>query len=731
MLFSEHHIITKKNIQKFGLMMSTSLLTLLSTAAFAQEQTSSADDEELSEPITVTVTARRVEEDLNKAPVAVSVETERKLTTGSLHALEDIAKSAPNVMGFDSNGVSFVVRGVGSQSVQGLNSEVGVGLFLDEIYLGRPDSAPIYLDDLQRTEIVRGSQSTLYGKNTIGGAVNLVTREPGEEFSLDSEITYTSDGMARVKAGIDVPLLGGDWLTRSFLSYTHDPDTITNESTNESDLAKKAFSGRYTVIGDIGDNTSVKFTADFEKLKDEGKGGWALVDKALDHKSNLDMPAKRMDLRAGAMFKLDHDFDDFWLSSVTSYRMFDQDLVLDGDFGSGPYNPGGGVFELQQGREQRHWQVSKELRIGSHSQGKLRQGDFNWSGGLFYMHEDYDGFEFFEMANVARDQTSRDTLKSKSDTYSAFGSVEYGILDNLTVNAGGRLTREVKSGQVDITSRSGTNFYGSPQSGKADVKSTNFSPEIGVSYEFMPNSIVYGRVATGYKSGGIAQFFDQNGNVNTYDPEKSLTYEIGLKTNIVNDDTFLSVNLFNTDWTDQQTNVFISDFQRVTANAASATSRGIEIGVNSAITDELKIGLNYGYLESQFDDFVFDYYSANAGRNVTVDYSGNDIPLAPTHSGSVNIDWSRSFDNGVNIFANGGYAYRSSYVFDPVNAYRQDPTHLLDASIGVERGNWNLSLFAKNLLDEKYLTNYFLFNNQDYGIAANGTTVGVSLKTKW
>ncbi|SMR83530.1 iron complex outermembrane recepter protein [Aliiroseovarius halocynthiae] len=713
------------------LTLSAALLTSvsgLSAPAWAQDADANPDFFDLGQ---VVITARRTEEQLNEAPVAVTVVTDENLGSGRVDQVLDIAKTAPNVMAFDANGLGFVVRGVGSQAMQGLNSETGVGLFLDEVYMGRPDAAPVYLDDLERTEVVRGSQSTLYGRNTIGGAVNLVTREPGDVSAVETELSYGSNGYARARLAFDQPMGDGNWLTRGYLSYTKAPDGITNLATNQTDLPLTAISGRFTVVGDIGDATSLKFTIDSEKVDDDSMGRWAPLDLALNHQSNLDHSAYKRDRRGGAMLRIDHDFDAFYFSSITAYRKFSQDLVMDGDFSAGPYDPSVGFYALQQGREQEQWQFTQEFRLGSHAGSDLAPGEISWNAGLFYMYEDFDGLEFYELASVPRDMTSRDGLKATAQTYAAFGNISYQVSDALSVHAGARVTRETKSGDVEISSPAGTFVYGPAQSGSASTETTNFSPEAGFGYQLNDNTLVYGRFATGFKSGGIAQFFNADGSVNTYRPETSRTFELGLKTSLMDDRVSLGVNLFNTEWKDMQSNVFISDIQRVTANASSATSRGLELSLDAALSDELTFGATYGYLDARFDSFQYSFYSATTGSTQTVDYSGNAIPLSPKHSASLSLGWERELKNGLEAFANGTYSYRSEYTFDPVGAYKQAPTHLVDVAVGVRGGDWEASLWAKNLLDEKYLSNYFLMSGAHVGIASPGRTVGMTVSKTW
>lgn len=710
-----------------GFFGSASLVVAQETVA--SPQISSDEVVDLGEII---ISARRIEERLDEAPVPVSVVTEDEIGTGKIDRLEDIAKTAPNVIGFDSNGVSFVIRGVGSQSIQGLGSEVGVGLFADEVYLGNPDAAPQFLNDLERTEVVRGSQATLYGRNTIGGAINLVSREPGSVPSAEIEASVGTDGYYRFRGAFDAPLsTDGRWLSRTFLSYTEQPDGITNVPTGQDDLGLSAFAGRFTLIGELTDRTNLKFTLDGEYVDDDGFGGWAPVDLALDHKSDLDFPGSKKDRRYGTMLRIDHDFDTMLFSSITAYRGFKQDLSLDGDFTSGPYAPAFGFFPLQQGRDQDQNQFTQEFRLTSANTGDLRAGELSWNAGLFFMHEDYDGFEFFELASVPSDQTSRSALDRTSETYAVYGNVTYQISDRIAATLGGRYTYESKEGDVEISSPSGTNFYGMPMRGSADVSFDNFSPEGSLDYRLNNGGLLYARIASGFKSGGISQFFNADGSVNTFDPETSVTYEIGLKTPVLNDRGWLEVNVFQIDWKDQQSNVFISDFQRVTANASSATSKGLELTFRTDVTDELTLGATYGYLDAKYDDFVYSFFSSTTGTIQTVDYSGNDIPLAPKHTASLVLDWQRPLNNGLTLVANGIYTYRSSYTFDPVGTYSQSPTHILDATIGVRDDNWEAYLWATNLLDEKYLSNYFLFGNEDFGIAAPGREVGVTFKRVW
>ncbi|MEM9629859.1 MAG: TonB-dependent receptor [Pseudomonadota bacterium] len=721
-------------LRRAVLLGCASVLTLMPTKSFSQDAVEEAVTLDGSAVVldTIIVNARRVEEELQNSPVAVTVQTADDFGTAKIDRIADLAKTAPNVIAFDANALSFVIRGVGSQNMQGLNNEAGVGIFIDEVYLGRPDAVPYYLDDIEQTEIVRGSQATIYGRNTIGGTVSLSSRRPGDTFAGQVETSFGSDGYWRVRGGVDVPLTeDGRWLSRTYLTYTSRPDGINNLATGEDDLTQDAFAGRFAVTGEVGDATSVYFTVDFEQVDDNGQGGWSPVDLALKHESDLDFPAGRKDKRYGAMLRLEHDFDNFWFHSISAFRGYTHDYILDGDFSSGPYDPANQFYALQQGREQRFRQFTQEFRIGSYVDGEPLAGELNWNTGLFFLGDDLDGYEFYDLDYVPRNFVSRNGVDTSSTAVSAFGNVDYQVTNRLGLSGGLRITQENRWGDIEVTSPSGTNFYGYPESGSTSVSFFDVSPEAGIDFKVTDNALVYGRVARGFKSGGIAQFFNADGSVNTYDPETSLSFEAGAKIQLFNGRAALDFAAFHTNWNDQQSNVFISDIQRVTANASSAVSRGFEISADALLTDEFRIRATYGYLDAHYEDFRYSFYSARSGRTETVDYSGNPIPLSPKHSASLSLDWEKEFDNGLTLLASSTYSYRSSYTFDSVAAYEQPDTHLIDASFGVRKGNWEAQFWGKNLLDEDYLSNYFLAGSTDYGIAAPGRTFGVSLKASW
>jgi iron complex outermembrane receptor protein len=312
----------------------------------------------------------------------------------------------------------------------------------------------------------------------------------------------------------------------------------------------------------------------------------------------------------GISARIDHDFGGMELTSITAIRGHDFSQFLDGEFTPTP--------SIVQGQVEKQRQFSQELRLSSNNDGPLR-----WTGGLFYMHEKFDGTQYFDLASLPRDLLSRDVFEQSADTYSAFGEVSYYVLPQLELSAGARLTHDSKSTSSEISSPSGTYMFGYPGYADGDVSFTNFSPEASATWHFSEGNIAYAKISRGYKAGGISPYIEADGSANSYDPETTTSYEIGAKATVLDGRVTLSAAAFYIDWKDQQAVIYTTPFTRVYRNAAAATSKGFEVEGTWAVTDALSLSGGYGYTRAEYDDFVDEVMGQN--------YTGNPLPFAPEH----------------------------------------------------------------------------------------------------
>lgn len=658
----------------------------------------------------IVVTARRREEKIQSAPVAVTAIPADALGKGRTDTMEDAAFKAPNVL-FNGQGGPVSIRGVTSLGIAGgVDRQPAVGMFLDDVYLARLMGYPFILGDLERVEVVRGSQATLYGKNTIGGAINLISRMPGDTAGGEFSATIGTDLDSRFKVAFETPIEGTVWAVRASGAWSGNRGYIENLVTGEDVSDTDLFSGRVVATGQVGDGTRIKITGDYTRDRSDGGLWYAPLPLAFDHKATHDFePENRVD-SGGISMRIDHDFETMRLTSVTALRGHEMRSYLDGDFTATPY--------IGQAQEETQRQFSQELRLSS-----LNDDVFRWSGGLFYMHERFEGTQYFDLAAFPRDLWSRDVFEQSADTVSVFGEASYFLTPEWEVSAGGRYTFDRKSTTSEISSPSGSSMFGMPGRAEGDATFSNFSPEAALAYHLSEGNLVYAKISRGYKSGGISPYIEADGSANRYDPETTTSYELGTKATSDDDLFTLAASLFYIDWKDQQAVIYTTPFTRVYRNAAAATSKGLEIEATAQLTEEIGLRASYGYTHARYDDFVDTMMGAV--------YTGNDLPFAPRHSIGAGMTFERELAAGAVLKAGIDYTFRSSYAFTADNTYRQEPTHLVDAHISVAKDGWSASLWAKNLTDERYLKNYFSYSGTDMGVAAPGRTIGITLAKVW
>ncbi len=696
-----------------ALLAGGSLVTAPQEGARAQEATSLqelpvADDAIVLDP--VTVTARRREELAQDAPVAVTVIRREDIGAGRVETLEDAAFRSPNTV-FSGQGGPITIRGIGNLGISGgVDRQPGVGMFIDEVYIARPFGYPNQLLDVERLEVVRGSQATLYGKNTIGGAVNMVFRDPSGTPGVEVEGAFGTGPSGTVRAAFEAPVNLGDFAVRGYVAWNGQDGYIDNLSNGDKVGDDNTFATRFTVTGHVAPQTHVKLAVDYSRTRNDGGLWYAPLSQALNYKATHDYrPTNHMDI-GGIMGRVDHDFETMRLTSISAYRGHEMDTKLDGDFTAAPY--------LVQAQTEHQRQFTQDLRLTSTTDGPLR-----WMAGLFYMNENFNGAQFFDSTSVPQSQWSRTVFDQTSNTYSAFAEVGYKIIPALEVVGGLRYTYETKNTSSFTASPSGTYMMGMPGYASGDMSFDNLSPEASMIYTFSEGNIAYARYAQGFKSGGISPFLDANNAANVYQPELTDTYEAGIKTTWLDNRLTFNATFFYVDWQDQQVVIYTSPFTRVIRNAAASTSKGVELESAARISENLTLSANYGYLDTSYDDFVDDVLG--------VVYTSNPLPFAPRHSVGAGARWQSPINDYLNFVAVLDYNYRSSYSFNPDNLFRQGPTHMVDARMGVEAKDWSATLWAKNLLDETYLQQYFLYSGTDMGVAAPGRTVGLTVKAKW
>lgn len=658
---------------------------------------------------TVIITARRFEERLQDAPVAVTAVGTESLGPTASETLEAAGLRSPNLH-FNPQGGPISIRGITSLGISGgVDRQPAVGLFVDDVYLARPMGYPQLTWGLDRVEVVRGSQALLYGKNTIGGAVNLVLPTPDGSTGGEAFVGIGSEGARRAGVSWQTPI-GGDFALGVSLARTQADGYIANGANGRKVADTDAASARFVLAGTFANGTRMRLSADYGRDGSDGGLFYAPLAEARAFRSDHDYDAVNKVTTGGLALRFDHDFGGVELTSITGWRGHDMDSWLDGDFSPMAY--------LVQGQTERQRQFSQEFRLASTGAQPL-----GWRTGLFYMRESFRGTQFYDYANLPRDLLSLTDFDQTTTTASVYGEILWKPSDAWEISAGARYTHERKSTVSEMASPSGSNMFGMPGRAEGRMSYTNLSPELSVTHRFDAQSLAYAKLSRGFKSGGISPYIEANGSANRYDPEETTTVELGWRTGAADGAWTLAATAFYTEWKDQQAVVYTSPVTRVYRNAAAATSKGFEIEASARLHPEWHLSAAYGFTDARYDDFV----DTVMGQ----DHSGNPMPFAPKHSVSLGLNWARDLESGNRLTAGLDYTYRASHSFTPDNSFRQAGVHLLDARIGIEGERWSASLFAKNLTDERYLRNYFNMGGTDLGVAAPGRTVGLLVSTKF
>jgi iron complex outermembrane receptor protein len=733
-----------------ALLASIAVSGLAVTApVMAQEEAASAESGD-----EIIVTARRREENLLDVPIAVSAFSGEALELRGALDLTDIGNITPNTTLETSRGsnstLSAFIRGIGQQDpVSGF--EPGVGIYLDDVYLNRPQAAVLDIYDVERIEVLRGPQGTLYGRNTIGGAVKYVTKRLPQEFALSARATVgtydQADGVLTMSAPIgDIVRVGG---SVARLSRGGFGDNLTTGLENYN---KDVWAARGTLeLGGYGAPVSVRISGDYSRDKSDPRGGHRIIpgllsgapvlDNVFDTRGGLVDP--KQDIEAyGLAMNISVDLSDsLTLRSISAWRKDDTLTPIDFDaLPAADVDVPGGYFNEQ---------VSQEVQL------LVDAGPFSGMVGAYYLDATADTLFDVRLFTTLSGLTAFTNAAVDTETYAVFGDFTYDLSEQLSLSVGGRYTWDKRTANILRQNYLGG---GSPFFGGAGVAfgaaSTNFSgqrdfkkftPRISLSFKPTPDDNIYASFSQGFKGGGFdprgvgANAPDLNGNgirgendevaaFLSFRPESVDSYEVGYKGNAFNGGLTFALAGFYADYTDVQIPGSVAcivgglpSFCGVTSNAGKATFKGVELEFNARLGesvardgDRLNLLGAVGYIDAKFDQYISNIAS------VPTDVAAfRDVQNTPSWTASATLAYMTPVGAGrLNLGTT--VSYRSSTTqFEIPNPYiDQSGYALVDASLvyTAPDDRWSIGLYGKNLLDKEYKTSGYSF------IAGNATT---------
>lgn len=731
-----------------------------STTANATSGTATATSPADADTGAIVVTARRRAESLKDVPIAVTAFTGAQLAKSGAIDITDVAQTTPNVTLEVSRGtnstLSAFIRGVGQQDpVAGF--EQGVGIYLDDVYLNRPQGAVLDIYDVERIEVLRGPQGTLYGRNTIGGAVKYVTRRLSSRPELSLKGNVGDYGQLDATATASYPLADAFRIGAS-IARLHRGGFGQNVTTGQDNYNKDIVAGRLSAEIGRDDNALLRLTADYTRDDSKPRGGHRLIpglrsgapilaNVYTSQGGLLDPKQKVVSKGAAANAQLSLG-EGFTLKSITAYRKDDSATPI--DFDALP------AVDVDVPAFYNNKQFSQELQL------QVNKGPLQGLVGAYYLDATaftafdvrlfttINGFTVFTSGNVG------------TKTYAVFGDFTYNLSPQFAVSLGGRYTDDRRTTSIlrQVYVGGGSPLFGglgikagAPQtdfSGKR--KDTAFTPRASISFKPNADNTFYASYAQGFKGGGFdprgvgikapdtngdrVRSYDEIYNFLTFRPEKVTTEEVGYKASLFDRRVYTALALFNSDYKDVQIPGsaaalvgVVTTFVGITTNAAKARIRGVEWEGDARVAGDpagtrLNLGWSLGYIDGKYRKFIgiVNYAppgAPNAGQPIPATQFDvapyRKIQNTPKWTASGTLSFTHPFGNGEEINASTTLSYRSaSQQFEfPIAGLDQKGYALLDANFtytGPDR-HWTFGVHARNLTDKRYIVSGYNFLN--------------------
>lgn len=660
----------------------------------------------------VIVTAQKREERLMDVPISISAFTQGALYDAGADSLADFLQTAP--------GVGIVDGQSGTQNIQirGINSVAGnspVGYYLDELpfsYIGLSRVPDVRMYDVERVEILRGPQGTLYGDGSIGGTIRILTHEPElDTFSAGLDLMGSSiadgDSNSSFKGMLNVPVAEGKAAFRLVASVEDYGGWVDNTVSGESDQNERDitnFRGKFRFMPT--DNLDIVLSAWHSEQETVGDT------VALDDRTSVDaVPSIDVEYDVFSA-TVRYGFEAFDLVSATSFMDYKEDRTTFLSIFPTPsvfFNPvESDVF-------------SQEVRLTSNS-----EGNFRWTAGFIYRSMEQQSLSDIPDFMLMQDQ------RFESDSYAIFGEATWTLLDNrMDVTLGLRYfeddafnTEPVDPGTLAFIQMLDPNFTGT-----VDQTFDSTNPRFNVSYRASENWLLYGNVAKGFRTGQSQPVITLLQAVlfgvqvpSGIDPETMWSYEIGTKGTFMDGRAQLEAALFYNDWDDIQVLVVVNPPVRGLVNGGTAKTQGVELGLTLLPLEGLQLKLAGSFTDAEFTEPV-------SGVNIV---DGSEIPNVPetTLSAAATYRWDIG-GTSLDGFAYGGIQYASARS-DTVNfAPDSDKTTKLDVRVGVEGEVWSAYLFADNLTDEDGAISPFSLGSMGPAVRYQPRTVGLQISASF
>lgn len=649
----------------------------------------------------VTVTANKIEENIQDVPQSITVIDAEIIEQKGIKNVEDILREIPNMTGVPDHGMMVNFRGLNASMFTNNNPIV---LYIDGIPTSNRYAFEASLENVERIEVLRGPQGTLYGKDAIGGVISIITKKPTNETSGSVGVEYGDNNYKRGTFNINTPFIKDKLFFNFNADINSDDGWITNKYNND-DKFNKLYDKKFgaSLYYNITDKLSAKLALKKEIRKDYGEKAYGIVGAATlgqfsrEKAENLsyDMPSYEEQTINSQSLNIKYEADDYTIQSVSVHRKSDLDGIYDADFNSGtPYDKST-MFNSSSTKN-----YSQELRVLNNAIDNIR-----WVSGIYYNTEEHkqgpygQDYKYFGAPMMYGNAVS----STDSDTQAIFGQTMIPLNKQFELTLGGRYQKVKK--QIDMTVYE--NKFGTSGSFDFDAQKTwnVFLPKVALSYKIKDNLTSFASISQGYMPGGF-NFYASSTNTqeNSFEPQKSTNYETGIKGTL--DNLTYTASIFK---------MYIKDihvYRQVggnyyTDNADKGHSEGIEFDFTYFPVDTIEVSGAVGFIKTKYDSYKVG----------NLNFTGEKIETTPSHSANLGI----AYHHPQGFYARTDIKNQGSMTFydDAAKTFQKHGGYtLVDVKLGYKFSNWDIYTYGKNITDKKYINTFRAnaqFSNASYG----------------
>lgn len=707
-------------IKLLGVLALTASWTSIAAAQEAEAGSSGATVTEAGE---IVVTARKKSERLSEVSASISAFDVGKLQQNRVENVNGLANIVPN-MTF-SNDQEAAVSTMTIRAVsQVRNGEPPVAFVIDGVPLANSLIANQDFVDIAQVEVLRGPQGALYGRNAIGGAINIVTKQPGESLEGQVKASLAEGNDYGISTTLSGPIIPGKLYFSAGGKVSTRQGQLKNIALDKYVDYRDVAAARLRLLYKASDDFSVDlrlsanrtrqgaayFIAKDRTVLSPGPDGSPTGPNAINNNS---VTASYFKFFSPSL-KLEWDTNIGKFISITGYDWID---APDGDTDNPRENydvdvePGAlvqvGVKDRSETYTQEFRWVTPKMGIFQGVTGLFYQKQKRDRAIAIYINTNFDGVNYADAANANWLYVGSNVQNLRNSAWGAFGSYDFEFVPKLTLTLAGRYDEDAKKDLIILATDPG---------GRRTFKA--FQPRVSLAYKPHANSVIYATFAKGFRSGGFnnTATFDRS-----YEPEKLDSYEIGYKDQFFDNRLAVSFAVYDYEYKNLQTFLFAPDGSQGIVNVDKSRARGFEADVNARLIDNLQLGASFAYnhtkvtaLRTSSGAVVLDrLYLAGQLPLPAAGYEGNKLKTIPKYTLNLSATFDQDLSDSVKFFSTVNYRLTGKTYWELTNRTSRPAYGLVDLSLGLEMGSVKLMAFAQNLFDKKY--EVFAFEKEPIG----------------